>query len=108
MLQEKHAVKASVENPAAPASASKKEQSTAHPGTASIQNYVMVAMESLAQSLKGLEEVILQVQTRVCFDTIKEEKISDVTLLSGKRKLETIFRVPLLCSFGRRIFRKPE
>lgn len=63
VLQENHAVTASVENAAAPASASKKEQSTALSGTVQIHDYVMGAMESLVQSLKGLEEIILHVQT---------------------------------------------
>lgn len=43
MLQGKHAVKASVENPAAPAPASKKEQGIAHLDMTQIQDYATVA-----------------------------------------------------------------
>ena len=43
MLQGKDAVKASVENPAAPSLASKKEQGTAHLDMAQIQDYATVA-----------------------------------------------------------------
>lgn len=42
MLQGKHAVKASVENPAAPAPASKKGQGAAHLDMAHIQDYAPV------------------------------------------------------------------
>lgn len=55
MLQGKSAVKASVENPAAPVPASKKEESTAHTDMAQMQHYAMVAtQESLVQSLTSL------------------------------------------------------
>lgn len=44
ILQGKHAVKASVKNLAASTPASKKEQGTAHPDVAEIQDYAMAAM----------------------------------------------------------------
>lgn len=55
MLQGKRAMKAGAKNPAAPAPGSKKEQGTAYPDMAQIQDYVLAVMqEFLVQSLKGL------------------------------------------------------
>lgn len=54
-FKEECSVKASIENPAMPAPASRKEQGTPHPDTAQIQHYATVA--TLVQSLK---EVMLQ------------------------------------------------
>lgn len=55
VLQGKSAVKASVENPVAPAPASKKEEGTAHTDMVQMQDYAMVAtQESLVQSQTSL------------------------------------------------------
>lgn len=43
--------------------------------------------------------------TGVCFDIIREEEISDIYLLFGKRKLETIFRLDFYTFFKKE--RKP-
>ena len=102
VLQGKHAVKAGVENPAAPAPASKKQQGTAHPDVAPVQDYATVS----SKSERLVRSHLPRRKLTLCFDTIKEEETSDITLLPGKRKLETIFRFHLLCSLGSRIFIK--
>lgn len=105
MLKGKHTVKATVENPAAPAPASKTGAGhcpSRHGSDTGLCHSCDAGLPSSKSARLGRSH-LTSTKLTLCFDTIEGEEISALTLPSGKRKLETVFRVPFLCSLGSRI-----
>lgn len=105
MLKGKHTVKATVENPAAPAPASKTGAGhcpSRHGSDTGLCHGCDAGLPSSKSARLGRSH-LTSTKLTLCFDTIEGEEISALTLPSGKRKLETVFRVPFLCSLGSRI-----